>query len=83
MSETTGIKTDASSGQLLLNARQAAAVCGKCLRTWRNWDAGGHIPRAMQIGRAKYWRPDELEAWVRAGCPPRKLWSALYDGNSP
>src|SRR4051794_37971169 len=27
--------------ELLLNARKAASVCGKSLRTWRTWDAAG------------------------------------------
>ena len=60
--------------QLLLKAREAAAVCGKSERSWRTWDAGGKIPRPIRIGRSTLWRYDELCAWVKAGCPDRKTW---------
>jgi len=63
-----------SSGQLLLTARQAAALCGKSLRTWRSWDAAGWIPKPLKIGRSTLWRARELEKWVAAGCPRREEW---------
>jgi len=59
---------------LLLSAKDAARRCGTSERTWRTWDAGGLIPRAVSIGRGKFWRAAELAAWVQAGCPPRKAW---------
>ncbi len=61
---------------LLLQAAEAAALCGKSLRTWRSWDAGGLIPRPVRIGRSTLWRSDELKAWVAAGCPRRKEWES-------
>jgi len=63
-------------GPLLLTARQAAAMCGKSLRTWRAWDSAGRIPSAVQIGKSKLWRYLELREWVTAGCPPRSEWEA-------
>lgn len=62
---------------LLIDARFAAALCGKSLRTWRTWDSAGWIPRPVRIGRSVLWRTGELEAWVQAGCPRRKEWEAL------
>ena len=59
---------------LLLNARQAAALCGKSLRTWRSWDAAGVVPRPVRIRRCALWRADELRAWIAAGCPDRQQW---------
>ncbi len=59
---------------LLITARQAAAMCGKSLRTWRTWDAAGWVPRPVRIGRSTLWRADELDAWVIAGCPRRRDW---------
>lgn len=64
---------------LLLRAAEAAALCGKSLRTWRSWDAGGLIPRPIRIGRSTLWRCDELKAWVAAGCPRRKEWESRND----
>ena len=61
---------------LLLTGRQAAALCGRSLRTWRAWDAAGRVPRAIRIGHSAFWRPEELRAWVAAGCPDRATWEA-------
>jgi len=61
---------------LLLTARQAAAKCGKSLRTWRAWDSAGWIPRPVRIGRSTLWRTAELHEWVAAGCPRRTEWEA-------
>ena len=58
------------------DAKQAAAICGKSLRTWRTWDAAGWIPRPVRIGRSTLWRADELRDWVAAGCPRREEWEA-------
>jgi len=61
---------------LLLSARQAAEMVGVSLRTWRTWDAAGHVPTAVQIGQTKRWRAAELHGWIAAGCPARQLWKA-------
>jgi predicted DNA-binding transcriptional regulator AlpA len=61
---------------LLLNARLAARICGKSIRTWRAWDSAGWIPRPIRIGRSTLWRADELRAWVAGGCPRRQEWEA-------
>jgi len=59
---------------LLLTALEAAATCRASVRTWRSWDAAGRVPRAIRIGPAKLWRPEELVDWIAAGCPPRSSW---------
>ena len=61
---------------LLVTAKQAAAMCGRSIRTWRSWDAGGRIPKPVRIGRATFWRVTELETWVASGCPSRQKWEA-------
>ena len=58
-------------------AKEAAALVGRSLRTWRSWDAGGRVPRAVRIGRSVHWRAAELRAWTAAGCPSRKHWEAM------
>jgi predicted DNA-binding transcriptional regulator AlpA len=71
-----GPAADREPPPLLVTARQAAAMCGKSLRTWRTWDAGGWIPRPVRIGRSTLWRADELRRWVAAGCARRAEWEA-------
>jgi len=65
--------------QLVLTAAEAATLFQKSTRTWRTWDATGIIPKPMRIGRATYWRPEELKTWVAAGCPDRETWEAMQD----
>jgi predicted DNA-binding transcriptional regulator AlpA len=64
---------------LLLRAPEAAALCHTSARTWWAWDAAGKIPRAIRIGRSTYWRPEELKAWVAAGCPERQVWEIVRE----
>ena len=67
------------SPRVLLRAPQAAALCNTSVRTWRTWDATGKIPRAIRLGRSTFWRPEELKAWVAAGCPDRVLWESMQE----
>ena len=64
---------------LLLKAAEAAERFGCSVRTWRTWDRAGHSPPPVRIGRSLYWRPNELSAWVEAGCPDRATWVAQRD----
>jgi len=64
------------SEPLLVNAKTAAAMCAKSLRTWRTWDALGLIPRPVRIKHSTLWRLNELKAWAAAGCPRRSEWEA-------
>jgi hypothetical protein len=61
---------------LLANAKIAATMCGKSVRTWRSWDAQGLIPRPARIRHSTLWSIAELRAWVAAGCPCRETWEA-------
>ena len=70
---------DSDNPPLLLNAAEAAARCGCSVRTWRTRDRAGLTPPAIRIGRSVYWRPEELAAWVEAGCPDRETWIARRD----
>ena len=75
----TGMKAGQSvaSPPLLLRAPRAAALLNTSVRTLRTLNATGRIPRAIRLGRSTYWRPDELKAWVTAGCPDRVTWQAM------
>lgn len=80
MTTASRVTRDASprmrSERLLLTASEAAAMCGKSLRTWQMWDASGRVPRPVRIGRSTLWRIYELQSWIAAGCPRRADWEA-------
>jgi predicted DNA-binding transcriptional regulator AlpA len=75
--EPAAIPSEHSATYLLLRAPQAAALLNTSERTWRTWNATGKIPRPMHIGRGVYWRPEELKAWIAAGCPDRVTWEVI------
>ncbi|QDU23381.1 helix-turn-helix transcriptional regulator [Urbifossiella limnaea] len=60
---------------LLLSAKDAAALIGVGLRTFRAMDAAGRIPAPVRLSPGCVrWRLSELRAWVVAGSPPRVEW---------
>jgi len=62
---------------LLLNVNAAAQLLGVSRNMVWQMDASGSIPAPIRIGRrCTRWRRDEIEAWVRAGCPSRERWQA-------
>ncbi len=71
------MNAEVSIEPLLIPGSQAAALCGRSVRTWRSWHSAGFVPRPVRIGRSVLWRRDELRPWVAAGCPPRKEWSEM------
>jgi excisionase family DNA binding protein len=75
---TAAIETPTSSDPpLLLTIPEAAAMLRVNERTWRTWLASGRIPQPIRIGRKVFWRPEDLKAWVAAGCPDRETWAVL------
>lgn len=66
----------------LVSAREAAGLCGRSERSWRTWDAVGLIPQPVRIGRSTLWRRDELQAWIKAGCPRREEWEIVYQSQA-
>jgi excisionase family DNA binding protein len=62
---------------LLLTDRQAAALCGLGRSTWHRLRAAGKLPLAVRLGRALRWRRQEIEAWISAGCPDARTWTAM------
>lgn len=60
---------------LLIDARAAAELLNIGESTLWKLHSQGRIPNPMRLGgRVVRWRREELEAWVRAGCPARHLW---------
>ncbi len=45
--------------------------------TVRKWQRSGKIPAPVRIGRTVKWRLTEIEAWIKAACPPRSRWEIM------
>ena len=61
---------------LMLGVDNAAAVLGIGRSLFLRLDDTGKVPKAVQLGdKRKLWRYEELQAWVRAGCPHRDRWN--------
>jgi len=60
---------------MLLDAREAARLLGLGRSTFYRLHTSGRVPSPVHLGGAVRWRREELEAWARAGCPPRAKWS--------
>lgn len=61
---------------LLVDAKEAAALCGVGVSTWYNLVACGKTPNSVRLGRSVKWRRNELVAWIAAGCPSRDKWNS-------
>ncbi len=69
--------TTAQRKSRLVDAKEAAALCGVSVSTWYTLVASGKTPDSVRLGRSVKWRLDELEEWINAGCPARSAWNAL------
>ncbi len=61
---------------LLMDAAETARTLGLGRSTFWRLHSAGKVPLPVRLGRRTLWRRDEIEAWVRAGCPPRSKWEA-------
>lgn len=64
---------------LLLSAHEMMRLLDIARSTLYLWDQEGRIPRPVKIGSRVYWRRDEMNQWVAAGCPPREKWQEMKD----
>ena len=67
----------ANIAPLLLDSEQAAILCGVGRSLWWSLHSAGRVPLPVKLGRRTLWRREELESWIRAGCPARDKWEAL------
>lgn len=73
-------RREAAGATLLVNAQEAARLCGLSARTWRRWGEQGIVPAPVLLGAEKRWKRAELEAWVDADCPCREEWERRKSG---
>ncbi len=75
-----GIIPNGNTAPLLVDARQAARLCGLGRTSFLAADRTGELgPRSIRLGRRRLWSVSELASWVRRGCPPHGVWLPLRD----
>jgi len=62
---------------LLINAAEVARMLGIGLSCLYSMDRSGELgPMGLHLRRRRLWPVEEVQAWVRAGCPRREVWVA-------
>ncbi len=59
---------------LLISAVEAAKRLSVSKSTLHKLVAVGAVPKPIHLGSRALWRVEELEEWVRDGCPPVERW---------
>ncbi|MEM7518372.1 MAG: helix-turn-helix domain-containing protein [Planctomycetota bacterium] len=63
---------DENDSQLLVTPQQVADLLQVSTRSlWRLRDAG-KLPPPVKLGASVRWRRDEIEQWVKNGCPSKE-----------
>lgn len=65
---------------LLIGIAEVAHLIGLATRTARRKATAGQLPLPVKIGGTQRWRREEIETWVRAGCPARHRWELVKAG---
>ena len=68
---------DATNAPRLLDYKESANLCGIKKTLWYSLNASGRIPAPIRLGHRVLWARDELEGWIKAGCPNRKAWEKM------
>ena len=56
--------------ELLVGSKQVARMLNVSTKTVNRLRRRGKMPQAIQVGGSIRWRLEEVERWVRLGCPP-------------
>lgn len=65
--QARGANGDASS--MLLSIKSVAAALDVSVRTIRNLNSQGDIPKPVKVAGCVRWRAKDLQEWIRDGCP--------------
>jgi predicted DNA-binding transcriptional regulator AlpA len=78
--DLTVVDAPGTPPSLVVGAAQAARLCGIGRATWYSLQRAGRLPKPVRLGGRVLWRPDELRAWVDAGCPSLARWESMKRG---
>ncbi len=73
---------EAQQQALAVDAARLAELLGLCVRTVRQMDAAGKLPRPVRFGHAVRWSVREIEGWLAAGAPDRTTWESQQRPNT-
>lgn len=63
-------------GASLMTTKELAAYLGVPVQTLYRWRVTGGGPRAIRLGRALHWRPEDVERWLDAMTEDRnEVWA--------
>lgn len=62
---------------LLVEAEEAARICGISRTSWYSLKAAGQLPLPVRLGRRVLWGIEELRGWIEAGCPVLQRWQQM------
>jgi excisionase family DNA binding protein len=63
----------------LLSISDLAELLNTSTRTIHRLNSACLIPSAVRIGCRPRWRREEIEAWLKAGCPSRNEWEQMKE----
>ncbi len=60
--------------EMLMKVKQLAEALKVSERQVWKLRSSGRLPEPVRLGRSVRWRRNEIEAWIRAGCPAIDKW---------
>lgn len=64
---------------ILITAKQVANLVGMSCRNWWRKVSSGLTPKSIKIGHSVRWNRQEIEEWIKAGCPCRHEWEEMKE----
>jgi len=62
----------------LLSVSDLAELLNTSSRTIHRLNSAGLIPCPLRVGCRLRWRREEIDAWLKAGCPSRNGWAGRW-----
>ena len=62
----------AAGGRPLIGMEHLAELIGVSTQTLRRMTQSGKLPEPIRLGRLIRWKPQVIDDWIAAGCPPAK-----------
>lgn len=68
----------APNSSRLIDRREASEIAAVSIATWDRMNAGGKTPEPIHLSRGCVrWRLDDVQLWIRLGCPDRQQFEHL------
>lgn len=64
----------------LVSAEELARILAISTRSLWRLRSAGQLPRPVKLGGSIRWRIDEVERWIKVGCPSLADWETFGGG---